>query len=139
MYKLTSGFTLIELLIAIAIIGILYAVALPGYSSYVQDGRRADVQRIMLQEVAILERQYTRLGGYPDTSGLSDTEYYTFTYEVSLAAAATPGILNDSLIFKLTAVPKVGSAQASDDCLHLSIDHLGAKDTTSALTNCWQS
>ena len=39
MGRRTSGFTLIEILIALAIIGILSAVAIPSYSSYVLRGR----------------------------------------------------------------------------------------------------
>lgn len=39
MRRREAGFTLIEILIAIAIIGILTAVAVPAYSSYVMRGR----------------------------------------------------------------------------------------------------
>lgn len=135
---LKNGFTLVELLIVIAIIGILYAVALPAYNRFVQEGRRADVQRLMLQYVAVLERNYTRLGGYPDKKDgiTSDNQYYSFSYSPSVAAANTPGLANDSKTFILRAIPVVGSSQSDDICGTLTINHEG--NTSAAQASCWR-
>lgn len=49
--KLSAGFTLIELLIVVAILGILYSVAMPSYIEHMERSRRADIQQVMLQHV----------------------------------------------------------------------------------------
>ncbi|MGF1689191.1 type IV pilin protein [Photobacterium japonica] len=99
-----------------------------------QEARRADVQQFLLQQVGTLERQFTRLGGYPDDFTITETENYRFTYTASTASALTAGNTNDSLTFTLTAVPQ--GVQVNDECGDMSIDHRGQK--TAVTTGCWR-
>ena len=119
----SAGFTLIELLIAVAIIGILAAIAIPMYSDYVTRSRRADGQASLMQVAQELERCYTQFSKYNDNScsvvnggvvsETSDQGFYVVTANKL-----------DESAFTLTATPQ--NEQADDtDCGELKLTHLG--------------
>lgn len=45
LHSLHRGFTLVEMMITVAILGILAAIAVPGYQNYVEKGQLADAKR----------------------------------------------------------------------------------------------
>ena len=134
----SQGFSLIELMIAVVIVGILAAIAIPMYSDYVTRSRRADGQATLMQVAQELERCYTQFSKYNDNSCsvvnggvVSETSDQGF-YGIS----ASGGNLTEST-FTLTATPQ--NEQADDtDCAALTLTHLGEQSATGDdPDSCW--
>ena len=118
--KRQQGFTLIELVIAIAIIGILVAFALPAYQEQTLKARRSDGQAFLMQLQASMERFIFDNNAYPnglsalpgrasDTLG-SPEEFYTVSMIIGGGCAI-------ETCFLLRAVPQ--GAQVTDGNLEL--------------------
>ena len=59
-----QAFTLIELMIAVAIVGVLAAVAYPTYQNSVQKSRRADAQAALVELAGFMEQKFTEYNTY---------------------------------------------------------------------------
>jgi type IV pilus assembly protein PilE len=88
-----NGFSLIELMIAVGIVGILAAIAIPSYSAYVKRANRSDATRSLSVTAQALERCYSQNFTYSNTlpyvcaanAGVvsSSQGYYTVTINVT--------------------------------------------------------
>lgn len=123
------GFTLIELMIAVALVAILAAVALPSYTEYIKRSSRGAAQSELVELAAVQEKIFlnsnayassvttaysgSSTGGLGATTGLSRDSRYSF------------GTTVDGASFTLTATPVSGSTQAGDG--NLSIDAQGQR------------
>lgn len=119
--KTKKGFSLIELLVAVAIIGILAAVAIPSYQSFVVRGNRAAAQSFMM-ELASREKQYmldARIYVDFTTLAVPTPADVSKHYTIAIVPVATPPS------FTITATPLSSSQQHDDGNLTLGSD--GAK------------
>lgn len=128
------GFSLIELMIAVAIVGILAAIALPSYQNSVRKSRRADAKAALTETAQRLERCLTQYGTYDNGNCTvpakfdSAEGYYTVATNIA------------RMNYTLTATAQ--AAQLSDQaCRSYTLDHRGAKTAVdangAAATGCW--
>ena len=132
----SQGFSLVELLIAVAIIGILAAIAIPMYSDYVTRSRRADGQATLMQVAQELERCYTQFSKYNDNScSVVNGGVVSETSDQGLYVVTANKL--DESTFTLTATPQ--NKQADDtDCKKLTLTHLGEEGATGDdPDSCW--
>jgi type IV pilus assembly protein PilE len=140
------GFTLIELVVAMVIIGILTAIAIPSYTAYVQRSARGEARGQLLEASIWLERVRTETGRYdiaaaPGTQALplplrcaprNTTGVGCRDYNVGIAAV-------NAVSYQLQAVPVAGSRMAGDECGNLQLDNAGlrARTGTGQFDLCW--
>jgi len=154
--EIASGFTLTELLITMVILTILVAVAVPSYTSFVQQSRRKEAQSALLDLASLEERFFSINNAYTTTpSNLGYTAaatpfnvgngfYQISAITVVAAVAPTTAIPGGTpATYSITAVPVPGNPQASDSaCTSFVVTSGGGKSAfKGAVDNtatCWQ-
>ncbi len=121
--KQSRGFTLIELMIAVAIIGILTAIAYPNYQSYLIKSNRSAAQQFMLSVSNMQEQYLLDNRSYADdigAGGLGMTVPSDLTGKYSFSLS---GVSTAPLAYQIVATAEGG--QIPDG--NLTLDNAGAK------------
>lgn len=132
-----AGFTLIELMIAVALVGILVAVALPSYRSSVQRGQRNEAMAALQEAQLFMERYYASNSRY--SSDAAGTTAPPLPARVA-AVAGTHHTISVSAI-GTNSYTLAATANNSDTCGNLTLTNTGLKGVTGAgatVANCWK-
>ncbi len=141
-----KGFSLIELMIAIAIIGVLSAIAFPNYQLYVMRSARAEGQAKLMEIMQAQERFYSQNQTYTENLGLGGLAYPNIAANAAapseegrylITSEACAGSTIASCVL-LSAAPQGGQA-ADALCGTITLDSKGikTKSGTGTVANCW--
>jgi len=134
------GFNLMELMIAVTIIGIIVAVAVPSYNSHMLNTRRTAATACVMEMAQFLERVYTTSMNYGLNAGVATTLPDT-SCRNDLANFYTLSLVTTPQTFTVTATPI--SAQAKDTkCGILTLNQAGNRTaagsgTAAKVRECW--
>lgn len=135
------GFTLIELLIALAIAGILAAIAYPTYVSQIRRGKRSDAEAVMLEAAQYLQRYYVAHNSYEGADlsvpGLNVSPKGAASgsqeYDISVTVPR-----DNAQSYAITATLATGKTDAA--CGNLTLTDTGRKasSVSEAGMECWR-
>lgn len=134
--KKNQGFSLMELMIAVAIVGIIAAIAIPSYNGYVVQSRRTDAVAFLMAVAGDQVRFFSENNsyatsmtalGYANDAEPSENGHYT----VSVTSTS-------SSVYTLTATP-AGDQTKDTACANFTIDSIGTKNISGTATraDCW--
>ena len=142
------GFTLIELVVVMMIVGILAAVAIPSYRSYVTRSQRSDAKDAVLALATQQEKHYLQCNAYATvidaaTDCAAGEMVGTDTSKNGWYALTTASG-DTSLLFTATATAVNGENQWKDaDCRSFTVNQAGVRSALDAggsdnTEECWR-
>jgi type IV pilus assembly protein PilE len=124
-------------MIALAVVGLLSALAYPTYQQQVAKGRRTDAKQTLLELSQKMERYYTERGTYVGAAlgntGLFPNVSSGGYYSLAITVQTLDG-------FTVKATPR--GSQTGDACASFLYNQLGeqavSSDATLSAVKCWQ-
>lgn len=140
-----AGFSVVEVLVAMAIVAILAAIALPSYTEYVNRGRRAEGRTALSEVLQQQERFFAANNRYSAFSDAAPNGFMTHSGDdpnqahYALSAAACAGNTQNvcvvvSAVPSGMAAPPRGSRFVDTRCGTLTLSTAGVQTPAA----CWQ-
>ena len=130
-----QGITLIEVMIVVAIIGVLAAIAYPGYQSYITKSKRTDMMSEMQNIATQIQTNKLSQGSYSNdlVTGLGGNypAQGTTLYQVTF----TPDPLTSN--WTIVATPEAAAQMATDGTLSLDYQGTKCRSTTCSTGDDW--
>lgn len=129
----SRGFTLIELMVAVAIVGIIAAVAFPSYQNSIRKGRRADA----MAAIASIQQAQERWRGNNATYSTSLTELRVAEPALYTLSITAPTSSAADLVKGYAVIAEGRGAQADDaQCKRMSVRMLEGNLSYAACSSC---
>ena len=127
-------------MIAVAIVGILAAIAIPSYSAYIKRANRTDATKAMTLDAQALERCYSQTFSYLACAAAPAGTATTLQGNYSVVIAVTASPAN----YTITATPISATQLGDTACATFTLNSAGTQGAlTSANANntklCWGS
>jgi type IV pilus assembly protein PilE len=150
--KNSQGFTLIELVVAMVIVGILAAIAIPTYSNYTLKSHRTEAKAALLDAASLEERYFSTNNSYSSTpsdlgySGVVPFNVGNGYYQISAITVAAPTAPTGTTAgtpatYSITATA-VGNQASDVSCATYTITSAGVTTATgtdpNASVDCWK-
>lgn len=132
--KQEAGFTLLELMMALAIIGILTAIALPSYQSYIRRAACEDAKSVLIGAANVMERFRAQNNTY---SGATLGAYASSPVDGSNKDTNIAVTAADATTYTLTATPTTGGRLKNKGTL--TVTSAGVRGGSGALASKWGS
>lgn len=141
-----NGFTLAELLVALAVVGIVLALAVPNYGEYAVRSRRTEARVALMEAMQQQERYYTRHNSYAAFSAEQPHPPFRWwtgpsaarsAYEVVATACRGASLAECVELRAIPGSPNVDRMFVDAECGALFLSSDGRRGAEAGGRRCW--